>query len=111
MSINGDRNIDKRSRKSRFSDASTHTANWFEASADTIKSVILAATAKGCAIRFGVSRDGSAFGVGLYEHDEVYTVWFAPTEDIDAKLEKLIAYFEDYEQGQPTPQNGKKASK
>jgi len=54
----------------------------------------------GCAIRFGKSRDGGAFAIGVYGVDEQpYTEFIPPSEDPTAYLQELVAWME----GKPGP--------
>jgi len=93
MSLNGDRNIDKKSKKRRYTEGTTSIADWASASPTIIRDVIAAVAKDGSAIRFGYSRDGGAFAIGLYEGGESYTVWCKPGEDIDAKLQDILEAF------------------
>lgn len=93
MSAVGDRNLDKRPKKRRYEESSNITADWASATPESIRTCIAAVTATGAAIRFGYSRDGGAFAIGLYENGESYTVWCRPSEDIDAKLADIANSF------------------
>lgn len=52
----------------------------------------------GCAIRFGKTRDGGAYAVGIYGVDkEPYTEFLPPGEDPVELLQELV----DWMEGQP----------
>ena len=51
----------------------------------------IAAIAKvGGALRFGYTRDGGAYAVGVYYSGETETVYIKPSEDFDAVLSTVI---------------------
>lgn len=94
MSAIGDRNLDKKPKKRRYSDGASTTADWTTANAELLRDCIAAVTKDGSALRFGYSRDGGAFAIGIYENGEAYTVWCRPSEDIDQKLRSILESFE-----------------
>lgn len=73
---------------------STESAEWSICDSTLLISAIDLACKCGGAIRFGVSRDGGAFSIGIYGDGEPYTAWCKPSEDIDAKLRDVIELFE-----------------
>ena len=93
MSINGDRNIDKKRGKRRYSESTSTTADWATVDPTILRDCITAVTLTGSAIRFGYSKDGGAFAIGLYENGEAYTVWCKPSEDINEKLHDITESF------------------
>lgn len=52
---------------------------------DTIQTVAIA----GGALRFGYTRDGGAFAIGVYGDGEPYTVYCTPSEDVDSVLRSI----------------------
>lgn len=52
---------------------------------DTIQTVALA----GGALRFGYTRDGGAFAIGVYGDGDPYTVYCSPSESIDSVLRAI----------------------
>lgn len=68
-------------------------ADWASASPVDIQNAINAVTSNGYAVRFGYTRDGGAFAVGVLGDGEPYTDFIRPTEDIDLYLRGL---YEDY---------------
>ena len=71
------------------------TADWATATATTVIRAITTAANTGGAVRFGYSRDGGAYAVGIYGDGEPYTEFVKPSEDIDDFLEKVIRLFSD----------------
>lgn len=65
-------------------------ADWANAAADNLRSAVVAVTRAGCAIRFGYSRDGSAYAVGILGDGDPYTEWVRPGEDINEWLTELV---------------------
>lgn len=47
----------------------------------------------GGALRFGYSRDGGAYAVGIYGDGEPYTEFVRPGEDMDSFLEEVCELF------------------
>ena len=64
-------------------------ADWGNATSDLVSAAIVAVTQHGYAIRFGYTRDGGAFAVGVIGDGEPFTEFVRPTEDIDAFLSEL----------------------
>lgn len=69
-------------------------ADWGGIDADRIRSVVAAISAIGGAVRFGYSRDGGAYSVGIYGDGKPFTEFKPATDDIEGWLE-TIAF--DYE--------------
>jgi len=70
-------------------------ADWGTATAEKVLDAIDAVSITGCAIRFGYTRDGGAFAVGIVGDGEPYTEYVRPTESIDLYLDGLISDFRD----------------
>ena len=69
-------------------------ADWASASSEKVMQAIELAARTGGAIRFGYSRDGGAYALGIYGDGKPYTVFVTPAEDIDATLDDVIELFE-----------------
>lgn len=69
-------------------------ADWAAADAATIQRAIERAAIVGGALRFGYSRDGGAYAIGIYGDGEPYTEFVRPSEDIDGVLVDIIEMFE-----------------
>ena len=91
-------------RKSRGVDRGRgETADWATATGATVIRAITSAANTGGAIRFGYSRDGGAYAVGIYGDGEPYTEFVKPSEDIDDFLEKVIVLFNDIADDKASP--------
>jgi hypothetical protein len=77
-------------------------ADWANASPDIIVSALSAASSVGGALRFGYSRDGGAYAIGIYGDGEPYTEFVRPSEDIDGFLRDVEATFLDIAAEQKT---------
>lgn len=62
-------------------------ADWGGADAELLRRVIEAVTLGGGAIRFGYSKDGGAYGIGIYGDGEPFTEYLPATADVDGWLE------------------------
>jgi hypothetical protein len=74
---------------------SSHVADYAQANPTKLLSAIAAAARVGGALRFGYSRDGGAFAIGVYGDGEPYTDFVAGTEEIDETLEYYVELFQD----------------
>lgn len=92
----------KLNRKHRRAISSPSTpkekASWRGAPAENLWEVIVNITEQGGAIRFGLTRDGGAYAVGIYDNGEHETEYLKPGEDLRGYLEELATAFKD----QPT---------
>lgn len=70
-------------------------ADWGEASSDKVYQAIKAVTQHGFAIRFGYTKDGGAFAIGILGDGEPFTEFVRPTEDIDLFLDGLRTDYAD----------------
>ena len=70
-------------------EADTGKADWALANPEKILDVIQIISSKGGAIRFGYTRDGGAYAIGLYMGGQGDTVYVRPSEDIDRYLSDL----------------------
>ena len=69
-------------------------ADWGNANSELLARVIELVTAGGGAIRFGYSRDGGAYSLGIYGDGKPYTEFQPGNTDIDGWLEELRIDFE-----------------
>lgn len=65
-------------------------ADWMAADETLLRRAIAAAALKGGALRFGYTRDGGAYAIGVYGSGDPFTEYLRPGEDIDAYLQSLI---------------------
>jgi len=70
-------------------------ADWGSADAGVLQRAIAAAALTGGALRFGYSRDGGAYAVGIYGDGEPYTEYLKPSEDLDSFLADIEQLFEN----------------
>jgi len=71
------------------------TADWQQVPADVLVRAIAAAANTGGALRFGYSRDGGAYAIGIYGDGDPYTDFVKPSENLGEYLEDVISLFED----------------
>ena len=64
---------------------------WESVEPNIIVGLIVAVCAQGGAVRFGMSRDGSALALGFLGDGEPYTEYLRPTDDIEANLLDMTA--------------------
>lgn len=69
-------------------------ADWGAADSTKVIAAICAVTKHGFAIRFGYTRDGGAFALGIVGDGDPFTEFVRPTEDIDLFLDGIA---QDYE--------------
>jgi len=79
-------------RKNRGSDQS---AEWGDADPKKVLAAISAIARNGFAVRFGYTRDGGAFAIGIVGDGEPFTEYVRPNEDIDLYLDGLIIDYRD----------------
>lgn len=83
-------------------------ADWAGCDGIILKRAICAAAAVGGALRFGYSRDGGAYAIGVYGDGEPYTDFVKPAENIEDYLRTLVDIFEDADTRTPAGQQGTK---
>lgn len=72
------------------------TADWTGVDANVIRDAIAAVSYRGGALRFGYTRDGGAYALGVYGDGKPYTIFIPPREDVEDYLRDLVTVFEDY---------------
>lgn len=65
---------------------SSEPVSWEAVDSDIVAGLVIAVTSQGGAVRFGLSRDGTALAVGILGDGEPYTEWFRPSDDIEGNL-------------------------
>lgn len=91
-----------------FAAGGSGEADWMEVDPECVMRAIDAASAQGGALRFGYTRDGGAYAIGIYGDGDPYTVYCKPAEDIRALLGSITSGFEDMGRA-PRNGNGKAA--
>lgn len=86
---------------------SGHVADWKSVDADRIRDAICAASNTGGALRFGYSRDGGAYAIGIYGDGDPYTEFCKPSEDIESFLADVCSLYEAIADEQATNRKAK----
>jgi len=85
-----DRRAAKAESKRRVSYGQGTVADWTSAESQLVVAAIAAISLAGGAIRFGYTRDGGAYAIGILGDGEPYTEYVRPSEDINAYLAALV---------------------
>lgn len=64
-------------------------ADWGKADPRWIAAIVILVSSASGAVRFGYSRDGGSYSLGLYLGDETQTLWYNGSEEPDAFLGSL----------------------
>lgn len=64
-------------------------ADWMNVDATLIQAVIATVALQGGAVRFGYTRDGGAYAVGIYGDGEPYTLYGGTGDDIEQILREV----------------------
>jgi len=96
MSAMGDKKSEKKERSRRIKERFTATASWHDANSELVLRAIAAAAADGGALRFGYTRDGGAFCIGVYGDGEPYNLYAKPgdADGLNITLQDIIDGFE-----------------
>jgi len=94
------KNVQGESRRFRRNEVGI--ADYDLVDAELIRSAISAAAGAGGAIRFGYSRDGGAYAVGIYGDGDPYTEYVRPSEGLDGFLRELEESFLDIIHKEPS---------
>lgn len=92
-SKNGESNELDRIRARRQAKQAHDIADWAAADGALLHEAIAVVAATGGALRFGYTRDGGAYAIGIYGSSQPYTEYIRPSEDIDYYLRGLIEDF------------------
>lgn len=80
---------DRQRRRGKRSSGDPTT--WSSVDPNIIAGLVLAVTSAGGAVRFGLSRDGTALSVGILGDGQPYTEWFRPTDDVEKDLLEMAS--------------------
>lgn len=83
-------------RHPKVSHSDAGVADWMGCNAELLQKAIAVSGHKHCALRFGYTRDGGAYAVGVYAGADYFTDYIRPSESIDDYLTDLIGALEDY---------------
>jgi hypothetical protein len=85
------------------------TADWAEVNPALLARLIVAVTSRGGAVRFGYTRDGGAYSIGLYYGAENNTQYVRPGQDLEGEIERYVQTYEDIpSSGGVSPDYGKR---
>jgi len=68
-------------------------ADWTNASGDLVLQLVCAVGVLGGAVRYGYTRDGGAYSIGIYLGTESQTYYCNEKEGINEKISDLVDYF------------------
>lgn len=80
-------------RRRRSNRGQNYIADWGGVNSAKLRSAIAAVAKSGAAIRFGYTRDGGVYAIGVIGDGEPYTEYVRPDEDIDLYLDGLAEDF------------------
>lgn len=69
-------------------------ADWGSQPADTLLKLITTVTSRGGAVRFGYTRDGGAYSLGVYYGTGHRTFYCRAGEDVSAFLQQWIDFYQ-----------------
>jgi len=95
MSVMGDKKLDKKRPHKSFQQKLTRSADYVSVDAELLRSAIASAAHAGGALRFGYSRDGGVYAVGVLGDGDPYTLWCKDAEELDITLTNLKDHFDD----------------
>jgi len=78
-----------RERRASRSQSNTGQPDYAKATPGWILAVIVEVTRQGGAVRFGYSRDGGIYVIGVYLAGEMENIYIKESEGLDTKLEEL----------------------
>lgn len=94
-SSNDARELEKPAQRRRRTIArgTGEVADWATVNGDTLAKAVATVAARGCAIRFGYTRDGGSYAIGILGDGDAYTEYVRPNESLDAYLLTIIEDF------------------
>lgn len=81
--------------KRKLTQHNTETADWAAADAALLQEAIAVVAWQGGALRFGYTRDGGAYCIGILGDGEPYNEYCKPSEDINEYLRALVVRWRD----------------
>lgn len=79
--------------RSKGSSSDASGVEWSSCNPDLIVRLIDTATSRGGAVRFGYTRDGGAYAIGLYYGNDHTTEYCRPSEDVNEFLTEWIEFY------------------
>lgn len=89
------REQDKNAERRRKQRGAIQKADWTSVPSDLLQAAIYEVANHGGAIRFGYTRDGGAYAIGILGDGEPYTEYLRPSDDVTGYFEALIAEWSD----------------
>jgi hypothetical protein len=87
----------------------TGIVDWAAAPVELLSKLICTVTSRGGAVRFGYTRDGGAYALGLYYGAESNTQYCRPNEPLEGFLLDWVEFYEALpNSGGKSPDQGKK---
>lgn len=80
------------------------TADWSEANAENIYYLIIVVSKFDGAVRFGRSRDGGAYAIGVYGDGDPWTDYLPGNQDVNEWLLEIITELDDSPGAASVPQ-------
>lgn len=77
----------------KTSGRSGSVADWHNANAALVLQLVCDVAMEGGAVRYGYTREGGAYSIGLYLGDDSKTYYCNDAEGINDQLQELIEYF------------------
>lgn len=103
-----DSNFNPTGRSRGLNRSNRETADWASVDGQAVIRAIAAAAAVSGALRFGYSRDGGAYAIGIYGDGEPYTEWVKPGESVEEVLAQVVELFESIADDRAVEKNGSK---
>lgn len=82
-------------RRPRSNSSKSANVSWGDVNPGTLRELISVASQRGGAVRFGLTRDGGAYAIGVYYGNDYWTDYVRPGEDITQYLIDLTQSFLD----------------
>lgn len=102
----------KQGRKRGLARKGSQAADWATVTPALLVAAIEKAADTGGALRFGYSRDGGAYAIGIYGDGPVpYTEFVGPGDNLDSVLRDIGMLFDGIRDDQATEKGGKSLSR
>jgi hypothetical protein len=88
------RQVEENRERRRRARGNQAPADWAGVNPEVVLRAIAVIGSRGGAIRFGYTRDGGSYAIGILGDGDPYTEYLRPSDDIDGYFEGLI---EDWE--------------
>lgn len=83
----------KSQRQRKSGRRNSEQAKWHGIHPELLYYLVVGITERGGAVRFGTSRDGGAYNVGVYLDDDYWNDWGGSLDEISGKIRDLIEEF------------------